>query len=153
MPDLPLTITLTPASSDDAESLVALRILAMRPSLERLGRFDPLRARQRFLANFDPQFTRHIEWESTRVGFVVVRPDFAGLLLDHLYIHPDYQGRGIGAKVLQLVCAEADAAKQSLRVGALRDSDSNRFYLRHGFTLTESAEWDNYYIRLPQPRD
>ena len=40
------------AVGDDAEALVAIRIAAMRESLERLGRFDPQRARDRFLAGF-----------------------------------------------------------------------------------------------------
>ncbi|WP_081012134.1 GNAT family acetyltransferase, partial [Pseudomonas syringae group genomosp. 3] len=29
----------------------------------------------------------------------------------------------------------------------LKESDSNRFYLRHGFQLVESGEFDNYYVR------
>jgi len=37
-----------------------------------------------------------------------------------------------------------------MRVGALRDSDSNRFYARHGFQLVERGEFDNYYVRSSQ---
>ena len=48
------------AEQADAEALVALRVLAMRESLERLGRFDPVRSRERFLSAFSPQHTRHI---------------------------------------------------------------------------------------------
>ena len=35
--------------------------------------------------------------------------------------------------------------------GALRESGSSRFYLRHGFTQVEQDEWDNYYV-LPCPK-
>lgn len=136
-----------PASPDDAEELVALRIVAMRESLERLGRFDPQRARERFLAGFSPEHTRHLVVDARRVGFVVLRPTADHLLLDHLYIHPSHQGRGIGAAVLAVLFAQADAEAKPLRVGALRESDSNRFYARHGFELVEQAEWDNYYVR------
>jgi len=48
------------ATADDAEDLVAIRIAAMRESLERLGRFDLQRARDRFLAGFEPALTRHV---------------------------------------------------------------------------------------------
>ena len=123
---------------------------AMRESLERIGRFDAVRARERFLGGFDPQHTRHIVVGGQRVGFVVVRPVDAGLLLDHLYIAPEFQRRGIGAAVLAAVFAQADAQAQPLRVGALKESDSNRFYQRHGFELVERAEWDNYYVRPPE---
>jgi hypothetical protein len=79
-------IALSAAEPGDAEALVALRILAMRESLERIGRFDPVRARERFLSGFSPRHTRHILVDGERAGFVVVKPDGDGLTLDHLYI-------------------------------------------------------------------
>jgi len=142
-----MRIALVDAAADDVEALVALRIAAMRESLERIGRFDPVRARERFAAGFAPVNTRHIEADGERVGFVVVKPVGAELLLDHLYIRPGAQGRGIGAAVLARVFAEADAQALPLGVGALRESDSNRFYTRHGFTLVEQGEFDNHYLR------
>ncbi len=145
-----LSPELCPALEADAESLVALRITAMRASLERIGRFDPVRARERFLKNFSPAHTRHIAIEKRRVGFVVVKPDGEDWLLDHLYVHPDFQGRGIGGAVLAIVFAEADAAQKSLRVGALRGSDANAFYLRHGFVKIGEEEWDVYYRRAAE---
>ena len=140
-------IRFEPAIAADAEALVAIRIAAMRESLERLGRFDPLRARDRFLAGFDAGLTRFVVVDGARVGFVVARPRDAGLLLDHLYIVPSAQGRGIGAAVLADLLADADARGLRVRVGALRESASNRFYERHGFALVERGEWDNLYER------
>lgn len=70
------------------------------------------------------------------------------LLLDRLYVHPLHQGRGIGAAVLAQVVVEADAAGVPVRVGALRESASNRFYARHGFVEVEQGEFDNYYVRI-----
>ena len=137
------------ASLADGDALATLRIEAMRESLEHIGRFDPARARDRFLSNFDPEFTQHIIFDGQRVGFVVVRPQPNGLLLDHLYVRPSYQNTGIGTALLANVFARADAGDLSVRVGALKDSKSNSFYLRHGFTLVEQSEFDNYYLRVP----
>ncbi len=120
----------------------------MRESLERIGRFDPVRARERFLSAFSPEHTRHIEFNGERIGFVVVKPHSQGLLLDHLYVHPFYQNKGVGTAVLAQVFAEADAAGLQVRVGALRGSESNRFYARHGFVQVEQGEFDNYYVRV-----
>ena len=128
---------------------MAIRIAAMRESLARLGRFDPQRARERFLAGFDPAATHHVVVDGERVGFVVVKPQGDGLLLDHLYLLPHAQGRGVGAIVLADVLARADAARLPVRVGALRGSDSNRFYVRHGFEPVAQGEWDNHYQRRP----
>ena len=140
-------IVLTGATANDFESLVAIRIEAMQESLARIGRFDPVRARERFRLGFAPEHTRHIVAKGQRVGFVVTKPTSDAVHLDHLYIHPAWQGQGIGASVLQLIFSEADAQGLSIRVGALRESASNRFYIRHGFELIEQAEFDNYYIR------
>ena len=141
------SITLCPACESDFEALVALRIDAMRESLQRIGRFDPDRARERFRSGFSPAHTQHIVVDGARVGFLVTRPLVEHLQLDHLYIRPDHQGRGIGAWVLQRVFAQADALGLAVKVGALRGSDSNRFYARHGFEPVEQGEFDNYYVR------
>lgn len=141
------SVALVAAKPGDFEALVALRIEAMRESLERIGRFDPLRARERFLSGFSAECTRHIEVAGERVGFIVVKPQAEGLLLDHLYVRPIFQGKGVGTAVLAHVFAQADASALSIRVGALRGSNSNRFYARHGFHLVEQDEFDNYYVR------
>lgn len=143
------SLSFRPVGSGEGEALAALRVAAMRPSLERVGRFDPDRARSRFLSSFSPEYTREIVEGGVRVGFFVLRPQDEGLLLDHLYIQPSHQGRGIGAAVLRVVFAEADARGLEVRVGALKESDSNRFYARHGFVLVSQAEFDNYYVRRP----
>jgi GNAT superfamily N-acetyltransferase len=141
------SISFSLAEQADFEELLALRLEAMQESLERLGRFDPARSRARFRASFEPKFTRHVLASGARVGFVAVKPHEDGLLLDHLYVRPAKQGLGIGAAVLAQIFAEADAARLPLRVGALRESASNRFYLRHGFEKVGESAWDIHYRR------
>jgi GNAT superfamily N-acetyltransferase len=141
------SISFNPARADEFEELLALRIDAMRESLERVGRFDLERTRERFRASFAPEHTRHVVLGGARVGFVSVGPIPEGLTLEHLYVRPRDQRKGIGAAVLARIFAEADAAGLSLRVGALRESESNAFYVRHGFVFVEAGAWDNYYVR------
>ena len=140
-------ITFAIASDSDFEELLALRIAAMQTSIEKIGRFDPQRASERFRNGFSAAHTRHILLDGRRAGFFVVKASEHELLLAHLYIHPDYQQRGIGAVTLQHIFAEHNPTRLPIRVGALRTSDSNRFYLRHGFRKIEETEWDIYYLR------
>ena len=144
-------MTLSPVQPTDAEALADLRVDAMRESLQAVGRFDAQRARARLLDAFDAACTRAIVVDGERIGFVVVRrlDDPPHLLLDHLYVLPSHQGRGLGAAVLADVFAQADAERLPVRVGALRGSRSNRFYERHGFVRVASAEWDHFYERPP----
>ncbi len=144
-------LSLAPASDDDFEALLSLRMAAMRESLQRLGRFDPQRARERLSRAFEPAHTRHILLGAERVGFVVVLPVPAQgpdhLVLDHLYIAPQAQGQGVGSWVMAQVLAEADHRGVPVRVTALKLSDANRFYQRHGFELQHESEWDLHYVR------
>ena len=121
------------------EGLVAIRIEAMRESLERLGRFDPDRARERFLSGFDASSTRRIEVSGDLVGFVVVKDHQSELLLDHLYVIPSAQGSGIGTKFFTQIFREADEVGLPIKVGALRESASNRFYIRHGLNSSKAV--------------
>ncbi len=84
------------------------------------------------------------------MGFYALRPDGQGLRLDHLYLAPAAQGQGLGGRVLQSILDDADSQGLPVSVGALRGSDSNRFYRRHGFVQTAESEWDIDYLR-PAP--
>ena len=46
---------------------------------------------------------------------------------------------------------EAPPAVKLFRVGALRDSDANRFYQRHGFVQVSESEWEMAYERPHTP--
>ena len=140
-------LSLGPASEDDFEAMLTLRMAAMHESLSRLGRFDPQRARERLSRAFEPAHSRHILLGGERVGFVVVLPRMDHLVLDHLYIAPPAQGQGIGSWVMAQVLDEADRLGLSVRVTALKLSDANRFYQRHGFELQHTSEWDAHYVR------
>ncbi len=130
---------------NDKEALAQIRISAMRESLEAIGRFDPARARSRFVDGFDREATRKIEIDGRLIGFYALQDKGDHLYLDHLYIHPDFQGNGLGASVLTSVIALTRERKIPLRLGALRGSRSNTFYLAHGFVKTGESEWDLYY--------
>lgn len=141
------SLRFTPAAEADFEALLALRIEAMRDSLERLGRFDPDRARARLRGTFRPECTWHIEDDGKRIGFYCLRPEGEGLRLDHLYVHPAAQGQGVGGQVLRRILRDADRRGIAVTLSALRGSDSNRFYRRHGFVQISEGEWDIDYLR------
>ena len=106
--------TLAPVVESDFDDMVALRIDALRESLERLGRYDPSRARARLADGFAPQHMHHIEVDDQRIGFVTLRPDDTAqppsLRLNHLYIRPGAQRRGTGEWVLKWAKRQAVVA-------------------------------------------
>lgn len=129
------------ATVDAAGRLATIRVQAMRPSLEAVGRFDEDRARQRFLNGFDPRDTT-ILWEGPDeiAGFFVVRQRVDHLYLDHLYIAPRHQGRRLGRGVIDAVKVQARSKGLPIKLVALNTSPAIRFYLRCGFVpLSQDA--------------
>lgn len=138
-----------PAQPEDAQALADLRAVAMKPSLEAMGRYDERRVRARFLDSFVPAETTKILIDKKLVGFYVIRHHTDHWLLDHFYLLPEVQGQRIGSRLLQGLLAAADQQGLPVRVGALRNSPANRFYQRQGFTLTHETQFDCYYEKQP----
>lgn len=129
----------------DGDALADLRVLAMKESLEALGRFDEVRARIRFLDSFDPDATQKVLIDDELVGFYVVTEHSEHLYIDHLYVHPNHQGKSIGSTVLKSVIERARRINKPIKLGALKGSRSNLFYRSHGFVKVAEGEYDNYY--------
>ena len=147
MSDLLSRLSLQPVDSSDFEAMLALRIDAMRPSLERVGRFDVARSRERLSAGFVVPYMHHIVLDGDqRIGFVTLKPeDSDALRLDHLYLRTGFQGLGIGEWVLEWAKSQAREQRLDIKLTALVKSDANRFYLRHGFVLEGEEGVDLHY--------
>ncbi len=139
----------SPARSEDFSKLLELRLLTMRESLERIGRFDPQRAFERFQNSFRSQHTRLIIADHQFAGCVALGPDEDDWLLEHFYIAPQFQRCGLGSQVLSQLITEAEQARKIIKLSVLQKSDAARFYEKHGFHKTGEDEWDIYYTRLP----
>ena len=133
------------AKGEDASDLASLRVEAMRPSLEAVGRFDPTRARYRFLDSFCERNTWKILLEGELAGFYVYLIRERALYLEHLYIPARYQGRGIASIVIADMKKLAAKNNLPIRLLALRGSRSNMFYLKHGFTVVDEQQYDYVY--------
>jgi GNAT superfamily N-acetyltransferase len=144
-----MALTMTPASDADFEPLLALRMTALRESLERVGRFDPARGRARFRAGFSPEHTLLIHEDGVFAGCVTVRDEADGTWLENLYLRPQVQGRGIGARAMAQILARTDAEGRTVRLSVLMQSAANQFYVRLGFVETHRQDVDIYYERRP----
>jgi GNAT superfamily N-acetyltransferase len=144
---------LRPAALPDLEPIVELRAIVMRPDLERLGRYDDHRVRQRLRDAFAPQHTSIIEAEGVFAGSVAVRPAEDGRWLEHFYLAPEVQGRGLGSAVLRALLDQADADGVTVRLNVLQGSAARRLYERHGFVVEAEDPVDVFMIRdRPQSR-
>ncbi|WP_429950734.1 GNAT family N-acetyltransferase [Comamonas sediminis] len=147
-----MNLSFAPVDASDFESLFALRVAAMRPSLERLGIFNMDHARKRFQRQFEPQYMQHICVDDgagegpQRAGLLTLVPyDDGRLKLQHLYLLPAWHNRRIGDWALQQVQTQA----RRVWLEVLNQSDAIRFYERHGFVQTGGDPIDLLYQWTP----
>lgn len=142
---------LRPAVPGDVEVIAELRAVVMRPDLERLGRYDEHRVRQRLRDSFSPLHTSVIEAGGAFAGCVTLRPAGDGWWLEHFYLHPRRQGRGLGSAVLRALLERTDTERVPVRLHVLQGSPARRLYERHGFTEQSQDPIDVTLMRPPRP--
>jgi GNAT superfamily N-acetyltransferase len=138
-----------PAEPADVEAIAELRAMVMRPDLERLGRFDEHRVRQRLRDSFSNQYTSVVLAGGAFAGCVTLRPAGDGQWLEHFYLAPGVQGRGLGSAVLRTLLDRTDADGLPVRLNVLQGSAARRLYERHGFTVEAQDPIDIFMVRLP----
>ncbi|MBT1632208.1 GNAT family N-acetyltransferase [Curtobacterium flaccumfaciens] len=128
-----MDVALRDSTTEDLEWLVELRAVVLRDDLTRLGVFDETRVRQRLRDAFRAQLTRIVVVDGRDVGSVTVRVEDDVRWVEHFYLAPDVQGRGVGSTVLRAVLDEPHDGPTRLNV--LVGSPARRLYERHGFVL------------------
>jgi GNAT superfamily N-acetyltransferase len=117
-----------------------LRIDVMREHLERVGRFEPARARRIFRGHFDEPGLRLLVIDGARAGCVGFRVDGDCVRIDSFYLDRRLHNGGLGAAILKVLLAEADALGKPVRLDVLTGSKAARFYERHGFVKLREDE-------------
>ncbi|SNX56072.1 N-acetylglutamate synthase-like GNAT family acetyltransferase [Streptomyces sp. TLI_55] len=140
------------ASMADLEEIVEIRAVAMRADLERLGRYDEHRVRQRLRDAYQPEHTSAIEVAGALVGCVALRPADDAYWLEHFLLVPELQGKGIGSAVLGSLLERPDREGALTRLNVLQGSAARRLYERHGFVLESEDGVDVYMVRTPGSR-
>ncbi|MGW3133966.1 N-acetyltransferase family protein [Streptomyces sp. NPDC001076] len=141
--------TIRPASEADVEAVAELRAVVLRDDLERLGRYDERRVRQRLRDGFDAAHTRVIEAGGAFAGCVALRPAGDAHWLEHFYLAPHAQGGGIGTAVLRELLERCDRDGVAVRLNVLRGSAARRLYERHGFLAETEDPVDVFMVRPP----
>ncbi|GAA3126594.1 GNAT family N-acetyltransferase [Nonomuraea salmonea] len=133
----------------DVAAVAELRALVLREDLERLGRYDECRVRQRLRDGFVPAHTWVIEVGGDFAGCVALRVADDCYWLEHFYLAPELQGRGIGTAVLRRLLERCDREGAVVRLNVLQGSSARRLYDRHGFTREAEDEVDVFMVRHP----
>jgi len=151
-------LELTVAAEDDAyvEGLLladALEELAALPDDVRadLAALQVRARRAAYAAEWPDAIDYLVSVDGARAGRLLVHTDEARFHVVDLRLHPARRGRGIGTRVLETVCDDADRAGLPVTLSVRADSSTEAWYRRHGF-VDAAAERDPEASDLPLVR-
>lgn len=141
------------AGPGDVDALRRIAAAAYQHYVPRIGQ-----APAPMTADYAQAVRRRQAWVAVEggevIGFAILIAQPGYLLLDNVAVRPDVQGRGIGARLLDL----AEDHARSLHLGEVRlytnaaMTENLSYYPRHGYVETHRAECDGFrrvYFRKP----
>ena len=79
-------------------------------------------------------------------GSIAVRADESSLWIEHFYLRPGLQGRGVGSAVLKSQLASGTGSRP-FRLNVLQGSRARALYERHGFVVEREDAVDVFMVR------
>ncbi|MFJ3461083.1 GNAT family N-acetyltransferase [Achromobacter spanius] len=135
-------LALQPATEEDVPFLLSLRKRTMTAYLERAGiPVDDAEHLARIHYHFDDA---QIVWLGGRpAGLFKHYRDPAGWRIVQIQIDPDYQGQGLGRRLLAKVLDRADKEGAPVTLSVLKGNPARRLYEALGFTSVMETELEH----------
>lgn len=129
-------LTLAPATEADLPFLLALRKSTMTEHLRRAGApsddaYHLVRIRHRF------EDARIVWADGRKAGLFKATRNGAAWRVVQIQIAPEFQGRGLGRRLLAGLLQEADSRAATVDLGVLHGNPARRLYESLGFTPVE----------------
>jgi ribosomal protein S18 acetylase RimI-like enzyme len=140
-----LEIKFRRALKTDLKFLLDLRKQTMTPHL--IASSLPI-SEKAHLQRIDYKFEHAliIEMEDIPIGLLKVDKQHDNIDLIQIQITPNYQGKGVGRKILNDLIKEAIETEKSITLSVLKTNQAKKLYLNVGFKIV--GETDNSYLML-----
>jgi len=136
------------ATNDDIEFIFQLRTQTMKKDFDNTFGWNEDEQWKR--AADEIQNAKIVEINQIDVGVIKVIPKTKELHLHQMQILPEYQGQGIGSKLVSQVLDRAENEKISVTLLVLKGAAAKRIYDRLGFSVIN--EYENNYMMRWQPQ-
>ena len=128
------------ATPDDAPAIADIHLTARAPAMPYLARpFTDDETRSWFAGSVGDRPSAW--WVARQTGQVVGYMLIDGEDLDHLYVHPAAQGRGVGSALLYK--ARSLSPRRIALATFQRNAHARAFYERHGFRTVRFTDGEN----------
>lgn len=107
----------------------------MKPLTAALMPWDENKQSAGFAEQWKLQDVQIITVEGRTVGWLQAAETASEIFLQQLFVSPDYQGQGIGSKVLQTLLKSWERTGKPVVLTVLKNNPARRLYERHGFVV------------------
>lgn len=149
-----MTITIRKADAVDSDFVFAIKKAAFREYVAQVEGWDDRHQRGLHNKRFDSQDFRIIQFQGNDIGFFSTSCTSDSLKVHQLFIHPEYQGRGIGSACMTRILTDADATGKAVKLQVLKiNTRGIAFYQRLGFSIVDENSTHVQMKKLPALTD
>jgi GNAT superfamily N-acetyltransferase len=137
-----MALTYRPLATRDRDFCVLVHHLAMRAYVEPLWGWDEARQDRLALEFLDHHDAIHevVQADGSPIGYLSYQHGHDRLILNKLYLHPQYHNKGFGSEILLRMIRRADSAAVPIELSVLSTNPRARvFYERHGFFAMQAT--------------
>jgi ribosomal protein S18 acetylase RimI-like enzyme len=131
----PARVERRPANEGDREFLETLDRQVLGTYAMRQFGWDDQELRTRIRQDIRPELRELILVDGRPVGSLWIEDLGTALVIDHIALAPEAQGRGIGTSIIRRVQAQATSTGVGVRLSVLRVNPARAFYERLGFRV------------------
>ena len=145
----PTAISLRRATPADSEFCFQLHKAAMGPYVTGIWGWDERVQRDFHEREFNSDRWQIITADGADIGILIVEYRPTEVYLARIELHPDLQGRGIGAHLIQRLLGDADRRGQHVVLDVLsHNSRAQAFYQRHGFRAVRQHGEHGHHVTM-----
>ncbi|MBN1284820.1 MAG: GNAT family N-acetyltransferase [Anaerolineae bacterium] len=133
-------VSLRAATDADYDFVYNVQKTTMWEYVEQVWGWDEDAQQMRFRGRFDPAKNQIVVMEGTDIGVFAAEHRKDDIFLAKIYILPQYQGRGIGTRLIESLLKEASEAGKPVALRVLKVNPARRLYERLGFEAVGEDE-------------
>ena len=134
-------MTLRPATDTDQTALFNLHRTVFQTHIEKIWGWDECWQRANFAAELASTTTSVIEEDGRMAGYLQILDEADRIYVQNIAISPEFQGKGIGSRILKGLQRQAAARQVPLQLGTFRTNTlAQKLYARLGFRQTGATD-------------
>ena len=111
----------------------------MKEYVDKTWGWDDAQQEAAYRTNHDPAEIQIITYDGTDIGMISIEEGDADVFVPHIEISPEYQGRGIGSRILGQIITNAAQRQKSVSLRVLKVNPAKSLYERLGFKIVEET--------------